>query len=241
MSIPFYEGNREPIWEPITVYYSYYDGPVYSLAVDKHEMYVVDGGLTTHNSLYSFRGATPETMRAMAGQKLNLPVNYRSTQSIINASSQLISHSYREHSQYLKPFQARPEALEGDELRYYETEDFKELVSVAGDLVCEGDYGNWAILSRTRAECAAIHTGLIAAGIPAINHSGGLLFGSPHIRKVLAYAMLACDYNGARDNLEILGEIANVASASFKAPMTRRRHERWCDAKPGIVTGKPPE
>lgn len=139
---------------------------------------------------------------------------------------------------FLKPFQSRPDAPLGNEISFVETKDFQGLVSEIVALIGD-DTKDTAILSRTRAECAAIHTGLVAAGIPAINHSGGLLFGSPHIRKVIAYAMLACDYNGARDNLEILTEIANVASVNFVAPMTRRRHSPTCTAKPWQDCGCP--
>jgi hypothetical protein len=73
-----------------------------------------------------------------------------------------------------------------------------------------------------------IHTELIKNKIPCINLSGGLLLGASHVRKVIAYARLAIDYNGARDDIEILKEVANVASNKFMAPMTRRRHLDTC-------------
>lgn len=207
-------------------------------------------------ALYSFRGARPEIMRSIiSGININLPINYRSTQAIVKASASLIANSYNVcvechgvglldagdsgsipcpkcdgQENFLKPFQARPDAPEGQKLDYTECENFNDLIQEI-IILLNNDYDDIAILSRTRAECAAIHTGLIAQDIPAINHSGGLLFGSPHIRKVLAYAHLACNYQNARDNLEILSEIANVASKHFLAPMTRRRHEDYCDAK----------
>jgi superfamily I DNA/RNA helicase len=100
--------------------------------------------------------------------------------------------------------------------------------------------GDWFVLSRTRAECAAIHNALLMARIPAVNKSGGLLFGAPHIRKVLAYARLACNFNNARDDKEILTEIANVASINFVAPMTRRSHKDNCtNEKPWVDCGCP--
>lgn len=184
-------------------------------------------------SLYIFRGARPEVMRSEfearwpAVQRFNLPVNYRSTRNIIQASAGLIADNYPDQEQYLKPFQAREDAPDGEPVKYIEAETFSGLTDEIAIAVKENP-GDWFVLSRTRAECAAIHTTLIAADIPAINKSGGLLFGAPHIRKVLAYARLACNYRGARDNKEILYEIANVASANFRAPMTRRRHLPTC-------------
>jgi superfamily I DNA/RNA helicase len=80
---------------------------------------------------------------------------------------------------------------------------------------------------------------LVAKGIPAINKVGGLLLGAPHVRKVLAYLSLACDHQGARDDLEIVGEIANVASDEFRAPFTVRRHMPNCRSKPWQNCGCP--
>jgi len=186
-------------------------------------------------AMYGFRGARPEVLRgdftdAWEGVKsFNLPVNYRSVQAIVAHSAQLIGENYKSDSEYLKPFQPRPDAPDGLPIAYTELEDFDQLsAEVASRVVQSESPGDWFVLSRTRAECAAIHTALIAAGIPAINKSGGLLFGAPHVRKVLAYARLACNYQNARDNLEVLEEIANVASAQFRAPWTRRRHIDGC-------------
>ena len=212
-------------------------------------------------SIYAFRGSKPDVMRQFDNAVyLNLPINYRSTQKIVQTSAKLIANSYNDDKSFLKPFQWRPDAPIGSNPTFTLTEDFDELTSEIIELieqrncdVCGGSglvdsetgsaisnemawrggaiecsncsdetrYGDIAILSRTRAECAAIHTSLVAAGIPAINHSGGLLFGSLHIRKVLAYAHLACNYNNARDNLEILSEIANVSSGSFRMPYSQ--------------------
>lgn len=216
-----------------------------ALTVEAHLIMIGD----VDQSIYAFRGSQPEVMRQFKNAKhLNLPINYRSTQAIVKSSASLIKHSYLgwrkadkenfEDTYFLKPFQWRDDAPEGQPISFTETGTFDDLISEIIALIGDNTQ-DMAILSRTRAECAAIHTGLVAAGISAINHSGGLLFGSPHIRKVLAYAHLACNYNDARNNLEILSEIANVASSSFKAPMTRRRHSNNCYAKPWEDCGCP--
>ena len=187
-------------------------------------------------SLFRFRGARPEVMRSDFDsiwpevQRFNLPINYRSTQMIVRTAATLIGQNYSNNGQYLKPFQSRPNAPEGQPVTYSEFGSFDQLAEEVSALVAQSETpGDWFVLSRTRAECAAIHTKLVANGLPAINKSGGMLFGSPHIRKVLAYARLACNYQNSRDDLEILGEIANVATVNFRAPWTRRRHLPGCN------------
>jgi len=192
-------------------------------------------------SMFGFRGAVPSVLRDDFEQewpnvvRYNLPVNYRSTRAIIRTASQLIEHNYRgPDDPYLKPFESRPDAEDGDPVTYAGLEMFADLCSETATLVAENPQ-DWFILSRTRAECAAIHLELVRRGIPAVNKSGGILFGAPHVRKVLAYARLACDYQDARDDLEILSEIANVATVEFKAPFTRRRHRDGCTNQKGWV------
>jgi len=192
-------------------------------------------------SQYKFRGAEPAVLREWFEEawpsikRFNLPINYRSTQAIINVASRLIKYNYcGPDDPYLKPFAGRPGVEEGDPLTYSESATFAELCSEIAAMVAENPQ-DWFILSRTRAECSAIHTELIRQRIPAVNKSGGMLFGAPHIRKVLAYARLACDYQSARDDEEILSEIANVATVDFRAPFTTRRHREGCRNKQGWV------
>ncbi len=180
-------------------------------------------------SMYAFRGAVPEVLRRENFSRFVLPINYRSTKSIIEAGRNIIENNYLYEPELIKPFQARPKAPQGQDISAVICPDFSALEGKLVDLLEEdGEFGDWFILSRTRAECAAIHTALVSAGVPSINKSGGLLFGAPHIRKVLAYARLACNYENARNDLDIIGEIANVASSTFVSPINRRRHLEDC-------------
>jgi superfamily I DNA/RNA helicase len=203
-------------------------------------------------SMYAFRGAHPDVLRGSFEskwkldqgfeiQQFNLPINYRSTQAIVKQSAALIKNNYLVDETYLKPFQWKPDAPGGTDIEINRHFQFESLATdIANEILNSEKPGDWYVLSRTRAECSAIHTALVAAGVPAINKSGGMLFGAPHIRKVLAYAQLAANYQGARDNLEILKEIANVATSGFTAPMTRRRHLEGCyNDKPWVNCGCP--
>ena len=205
---------------------------LWTLAVGGNVLYCGD----VDQSMYAFRGAVPAVLREnfeerwSKVQRYNLPTNYRSTTSIIDTAAKLISYNYTspDAAKYLKPFDARTDAPAGAPVQCMLFNTFEALCAETANLLKGTEPSDWFVLSRTRAECAAIHTALIAAGIPAINKVGGLLFGAPHIKKVLAYARLAIDYAGARDDLEVLGEIANVATKDFRAPLTRRRHLDSC-------------
>ncbi|MFH1574652.1 MAG: 3'-5' exonuclease [Acidobacteriota bacterium] len=227
----------------VNVERGFYTGSVHDFNVPGYHNFAANG-ILVHNSAYAWRGAQPSILREdfearwPGVARFNLPINYRSTREIVGVTAALIGDNYAD-SRYLKPFDARGDAPDGGRIGYSETEDFDGLAGEVATAVKETP-GDWFVLSRTRAECAAIHTALVSLGIPAINKSGGLLFGAPHVRKVLAYARLACDYHGARDDQEILREIANVASAEFRAPMTRRRHLDSCrNDKPWINCGCP--
>jgi DNA helicase-2/ATP-dependent DNA helicase PcrA len=213
---------------------------VYDLEVEDLHHFAANG-ILTHNSMYAFRGAEPAVLRERFAahwptvRRFNLPVNYRSTQAIVKAAADLIGHNYDgQDDQYLKPFQWRPTAPNGVAVHYEALGDFDELAEQVAAIVA-ADPARWFVLSRTCAECAAIHMKLIERRIPAVNKSGGLLFGTPPVRKALAYARLACDYQGARDDMEILGEIANVATINFTAPFTRRNHRDGCTNTKGWV------
>jgi len=217
-----------------------YTGKVYDLCVEKYHHYAANG-ILTHNSMYMFRGAEPDVLRAHfqkqwpAVRRFNLPINYRSTQEIINRASILIENNYTgPDDPYLKPFQYRPDAPEGAEIDYSVHSDFMYLTEEVASIVTDSP-GDWFVLSRTCAECSSIHTELIRNKIPAINKKGGLLFSSVPVRKVLAYARLACNYQEARNNEEILSEIANVATVNFKAPYTRRNHRDGCTESRGWI------
>jgi DNA helicase II / ATP-dependent DNA helicase PcrA len=187
-------------------------------------------------SLYKFRGAKPSVLeedfvRAWANNKrFFMGTNYRSSKIIVANSTRMIANNYIGREQYLKDAHARDDAPDGDPIEYEAYETFSGLTNgIVTRLLESQKFDHWAILSRTRAECASIHMDLIKARIPAVNLSGGLLFGAPHVRKVLAYAKLVCNYQNARNDLDTLKEIANVASSEFLAPMSRRSHIDGCE------------
>lgn len=195
-------------------------------------------------SMYRWRGAHPSIMEEDFGkfwglskndyERFELPINYRSTKQVVRSSNKLIKNNYIGREEFLKEMQPRDNADDG-EPPTFEVFDFFEEVIDAIEIEIEAtnsNPGDWFFLSRTRAECGMAHMEFLKRGIPAINMSGGLLLGSPHIQRVLAYMMLAIDYNDARKNKEILKTIANCSSSWYKSPINKK------DANGNIVMEK---
>ena len=79
MSVPLYQGksktDKKTLWNRFSVSYEDYNGLVYSLNVPKYHTYITDGGLTVHNSIYSYSGARPDFLIQLSKQ---YPVEYLS-------------------------------------------------------------------------------------------------------------------------------------------------------------------
>lgn len=79
MCVPLYQGksktDKKTLWNRFSVSYEDYSGLVYSLNVPKYHTYITDGGLTVHNSIYSYSGARPDFLIQLSKQ---FPVEYLS-------------------------------------------------------------------------------------------------------------------------------------------------------------------
>ena len=79
MSVPLHQGksktDKKTLWNRFSVSYEDYSGLVYSLNVPKYHTYITDGGLTVHNSIYSYSGARPDFLIQLSKQ---YPVEYLS-------------------------------------------------------------------------------------------------------------------------------------------------------------------
>ena len=79
MSVPLYQGksktDKKTLWNRFSVSYEDFSGLVYSLNVPKYHTYITDGGLTVHNSIYSYSGARPDFLIQLSKQ---YPVEYLS-------------------------------------------------------------------------------------------------------------------------------------------------------------------
>lgn len=98
MVIPIQKKGKKVEWKKIIeIDTELYNGPVYSLNVEKHHKYI-SNGMITCNSIYAFRGADISNILNFEdnyknAKTIKLERNYRSTKNIINASNNLIENN----------------------------------------------------------------------------------------------------------------------------------------------------
>lgn len=123
-------------------------------------------------SIYGFRGAKPDIMRNFpkdfpGTEVVTLPINYRSTPEIVNASMQLIAHN---KNRYIKDSRAEKESGKPVCLRGYDSAAAMEEALVAR-LKLEKEAGSLAkcaVIARTSGRFPALAEKCRRAGIPCI-------------------------------------------------------------------------
>lgn len=76
----------------------YYEGEVYSLEVENYHNYVTNG-LTTHNCIFTYAGASPETVLKLRGTQHMLETSYRVPSVILNFAQNIVNEmSLTDHS-----------------------------------------------------------------------------------------------------------------------------------------------
>jgi superfamily I DNA/RNA helicase len=84
MAVPVYrEDARKTYWQQFTMYRRSYRGYVYGLDVEKYHTYVTNG-IVTHNSLFTYAGASPRTLVSLAQRytAIKLEKSYRLSQAV---------------------------------------------------------------------------------------------------------------------------------------------------------------
>lgn len=67
----------------------YYDGEVYSLEVENYHNYVTNG-LTTHNCIFTYAGASPEVVLKLRGTQHMLDLSYRVPSNILSFAQNIV-------------------------------------------------------------------------------------------------------------------------------------------------------
>lgn len=97
MEVPVYQGkskaDKNSLWHKFSVSYEQYEGLVYSLDVPKYHTYVTEGGLTVHNSIYTYSGARPDFLIELAKQYPveHLSKSYRIPYSVFKLANAITS------------------------------------------------------------------------------------------------------------------------------------------------------
>ncbi len=167
---------------------------VYDLDVE-HTHNFLANGLLTHNSIYRFRGADIENILGFErdypdAQVVKLEQNYRSTQTILNASNGVISNNRQRKDKFLWS-----DIAEGDPVHVRELEDehaeARFVVSEIERLVEEGESRDEvAVFYRTNAQSRVLEDMLVRYGVGYQVIGGTRFYERAEIKDALAYLTL---------------------------------------------------
>jgi len=150
MKVPVYQGkskvDKNTIWQSFSVGYEDYKGLVYSLNVPKYHTYVTEGGLTVHNSIYTYSGARPDLLIKLSKQfpVEHLSMSYRIPQSVYHLSVAITNFIGEKTEQESVP---RIENGEGSISQLPTLDRLKNFIDTK-DYSRNNDVASWYILSR---------------------------------------------------------------------------------------------
>jgi superfamily I DNA/RNA helicase len=192
------------------------DRPVYDIDVEATHNFIA-GGVLTHNSVYSFRGADIRNIldfrddfgRAGPVKVVRLEQNYRSTQTILDAANAVISHNRGRMGKSLWT-----DLGEGDPIRVRELDDeHAEARFVVGEierLVDEGVSRNEiAVFYRTNAQSRVLEDTLVRREVAYQVIGGTKFYERAEIKDAISY-------------LTILGNAQDVVAFTRVANSPRR-------------------
>ena len=168
--------------------------PVYDLDIEDTHNFIANG-LLTHNSVYAFRGADIRNILEFErdhpdAEVVKLEQNYRSTQTILNASNAVISNNRQRKDKFLWS-----ELGEGDPVHVRELEDehaeARFVVSEIERLVDEGaSRDEIAVFYRTNAQSRVLEDMLVRYGVGYQVIGGTRFYERAEIKDALAYLTL---------------------------------------------------
>ena len=167
------------------------DADVFDLDIERTHNFVANG-IVTHNSIYSFRSADIRNILEFehdfpSTKVIPLEQNYRSTNSILNAANELISHNRDRKEKNLWS-----DLGEGEPVRVVETEDeHAEARFVAAEIAAliEGGYSarEIAVVYRTNAQSRVLEDVLVRQGVAYQVIGGPRFYERAEIKDAIAY------------------------------------------------------
>jgi superfamily I DNA/RNA helicase len=167
------------------------DRPVYDLDIANTHNFIADG-LTTHNSIYGFRGADISNILEFEdsfpdAHVVKLEQNYRSTQTILDAANAVIRNNRGQ-----KPKSLWTEIGQGDPIKIRELDDeHAEARYVTGEiqrLVDEGaSRAEIAVFYRTNSQSRVLEDTLVRAEIAYQVIGGTKFYDRAEIKDAIAY------------------------------------------------------
>ena len=170
------------------------DRPVYDINVDGTHNFVA-GGLVTHNSVYSFRGADIRNILEFEhdypdATTVLLEQNYRSTQTVLDAANGLIAHNVDQKPKHLWTDGARGEPIVIGEFDD-EHAEARYVASEINRLVEEGySRDQIAVFYRVNAQSRVLEDTLVRFEIPYQVIGGTKFYDRAEIKDAVAYLQL---------------------------------------------------
>jgi DNA helicase-2/ATP-dependent DNA helicase PcrA len=167
------------------------DHPVYDIDVEGTHNFVA-GGLVTHNSVYSWRGADIRNILDFErdypeAKVVKLEQNYRSTQTILDAANAVVANNASRKSKALWTA-----GDEGDKIRVFAASDeYAEARFVVSEIERLTDGGtsprDISVFYRTNAQSRALEDVLVREGIPYQVVGGVRFYERAEIKDAMAY------------------------------------------------------
>jgi len=165
--------------------------PVYDIDVQRTHNFIANG-LITHNSIYAFRGADIRNILEFERDFPNTKVipleqNYRSTNTILQAANNVISHNRERKEKNLWS-----DLGEGEPVRVVECEDeHAEARFVAAEIAARIEEGysarELAVVYRTNAQSRVLEDVLVRQGVPYQVIGGPRFYERAEIKDAIAY------------------------------------------------------
>ncbi|HEX2182621.1 MAG TPA: 3'-5' exonuclease, partial [Rubrobacteraceae bacterium] len=201
------------------------DRPVYDIDVEGTHNFVA-GGIVTHNSVYSWRGADIRNILDFErdypeAKVVKLEQNYRSTQTILDAANAVVANNAsRKHKEL---WTAGPP---GERIRVFTASDeYSEARFVVSEIERLIDAGvrpaDMAVFYRTNAQSRALEDVLVREGVPYQVVGGVRFYERAEIKDAMAY--LAVISNPADSGA--LERIINVPKRGLGATSVARLQE----------------
>jgi DNA helicase-2/ATP-dependent DNA helicase PcrA len=232
MTVPI-SGPSE-VWAAVErVEQGVFDGHVYSLEVETNHAYVANG-IVVLNSIYGFRGSSPEYLTDFAeqwGAKVYcLHRKYRSGRAVVAAANEVL----RPAAVKLPVDLVAERPLDGvvRVVRAASPEDEAEELGahVAEHAAGGGRYADVAVLFRTNAQSRAVEEALLARKIPYRVLGGVVFYERKEVKDLLAYLRVAAGRDESGDALRrCINAPFRYLGAKFYEKVREAKARSWVD------------
>ena len=195
MSVP--DPDKARSWRMIEeVGYRHYDGPVYSLDVEKDHAYAADGAVVL-NCIYEWRGAVPKFMidfpQEHDAHVISMGTNYRCAPNIMGLAARCIAHNQARITKDLdanKTVDATVRLVQANDLDDEATLVADEVEALKHDGI---PTGSMFVLYRTNAQSRAIEEVFCDRKIPHVVLGSTNFYQRKEVQDMLAYLKLMND------------------------------------------------